>query len=129
VKKAIKILLIEDNPADAKYVAIQLNKSFNVAYTLQTRDYFSKGVFLCEKSNFDVIILDLSLPDTQGLMSIETLSKSCNAPIIIYTGLSDELIKAEALKNGASDYLLKGKTSSSELKESILAAIEKYHAK
>ncbi len=121
----IKILLVEDSIEDAKFASIQLRQSFADEHTLQTTDYFSKAISLVLKNTFDVIILDLSLPDSRGLNTLRELIESCTIPIIIYTGLTDELIKAEALKCGASDYLIKGQTSSLLLKESILANIDR----
>ncbi len=121
----IKILLVEDSIEDAKFASIQIRQSFPNEHELQTTDYFSKATSLVRENSFDVIILDLSLPDSRGLNTLRDLIGSCNSPIIIYTGLTDELIKAEALKCGASDYLIKGQTSALVLKESILASRDK----
>lgn len=122
----IKILLIEDSPEDAEFAAAQLRQSFGEHHALQTCDYFSKAAKLIGENNYDIIILDLSLPDSRGLTTFRDLVNSCKTPIIIYTGLSDDMIKADAIRSGAKDYLIKGETSKSELKSSILNALEKF---
>jgi DNA-binding response OmpR family regulator len=124
--KIIRILLIEDVPEDIKFAEIQLDKILGSSYTLKVCDYFAKALQLLKKDNFDIIILDLSLPDSQGLTNFKKLSKTHNIPIIIYTGLSNEAIKNEAMESGAMDYLIKGKTSNDILKQSILNSIAQY---
>ena len=120
----IKILLIEDSFEDAEYAATQLRQSFGEQHSLQTCDYFSKAEKLVAENSYDIIILDLSLPDSRGLTTFRDLVNSCNTPIIIYTGLADEMIKTDAIRSGARDYLIKGETSKSDLKSSILNALE-----
>lgn len=121
----IKILLVEDSIEDAKFASIQLMQSFGEDHSLQITDYFSKASELIAEDFFHLIILDLSLPDSRGLNTFRELLNSCNVPVIIYTGLTDELIKADALKSGASDYLIKGETPTGVLKQSILSTLER----
>ncbi|MDQ3110212.1 MAG: response regulator [Bacteroidota bacterium] len=121
----IRVLLIEDSPEDAKFTAIQLKQSFGNDYQLDTCDYFSKASELLSKNTFDIIILDLCLPDAKGLNAFKDLLNSSRTPVIIYTGLKDELIKSEATKAGASDYLIKGETNSAAFRESIITSLEK----
>jgi DNA-binding response OmpR family regulator len=123
MQKVIRILLIEDVPEDIRFTEIQLNKSFGSSYDLKVTEYFSKALQLLEQASFDIIILDLSLPDSKGLLNFKKLVKTFDIPIIIYTGLSDETIKDEAMKSGAMDYLIKGQTSSFILKQSIIKCI------
>lgn len=126
MEKEIRILLIEDVPEDIRFAQIQLNTIFGSNHTLEVSDYFSKAIQLLQRKSFDIIILDLSLPDSKGLNSFEQLVNSYNIPIIIYTGLDDELIKSAAMKHGAMDYLIKGKTTNNALKESIVKSISRY---
>ena len=125
--KKIKILLIEDTPEDIGFVTIQLTESFGQDYTLEKSDYFSKALQLLSIKTYDVIILDLSLPDSYGLETFKTLIKHCNSPIIVYTGLLHELIKKEMMESGAHDYLIKGQTSNETLKHSIIQSIKNYN--
>lgn len=119
----IKILLVEDSPEDVKYASIQLKQAFGDAHSLQTSDYFSKASKLIAENTFDVIILDLCLPDSRGLETFRVLANSTAAPIIIYSGLSDDAVKVEAMKAGACHYLIKGETSAPELKQCILGVL------
>ncbi len=126
MEKVTKILLIEDVLEDIRYAEIQFEIMFGNNFTMDVCDYFSKAIQLLQKKSFDIIILDLSLPDSKGLSSMKKLSDSYSIPIIIYTGLTDELVKAEAMRNGAMDYLIKGKTATNTLKASIVNSIIQY---
>jgi len=123
MEKIIRILLIEDVPEDVRFVQIQLKQIFGDKHTVEVADYFSKAVQLLQVKTFDIIILDLSLPDSKGLDNFKNIRDSFNIPVIIYTGLDNELVKNEALKNGAMDYLIKGKTITSALKTSITNSV------
>jgi CheY-like chemotaxis protein len=115
----LDILLVEDNIEDAAWVDIQLKKSGAFSYTLQVCDYFSKALTVLKHRDFGLILLDLSLPDSNGLDSLKTLVKSTTIPVIIYTGISHKLVKEEAFKVGVADYLVKGETSVDTLKKCI----------
>ena len=126
MKKEIKILLVEDVPDDIRFAEIQLTKIFGTACILHVADFFSKAVQQLQKNDFDVILLDLSLPDSKGLTNFKKLVHSYKIPVIIYTGLADESIRSEAMKFGAMDYLIKGKINNDTLKKSILNSILQY---
>ncbi|NET30730.1 MAG: EAL domain-containing protein [Cyanothece sp. SIO1E1] len=107
--QCIKILLIEDNPADADLLQEILETADTDQLHLTHVDLFSKAVqYLCEHS-VDVILLDFSLPDARGLVMVRRLYKIApNVPIIVLTGLNDEETAIEAVREGAQDYLVKG---------------------
>lgn len=119
----IKILLVEDVPEDIRFVELQLQELFGDGHTLIISEYFSNALQLSEKNTFDVILLDLSLPDSKGLTNFRKLLKSTSTPVIVHTSLSDESIKSEAIKLGAKDYLIKGQTSNTALKKNIVKSI------
>jgi two-component system cell cycle sensor histidine kinase/response regulator CckA len=123
MEKEIRILLIEDVPEDIRFAQIQFKQIFGNKHTVDVADYFSKAVQLLQIKPFDIILLDLSLPDSKGLNSFKNIHRSYNIPVIIYTGLDNELVKMEALKYGAMDYLIKGKTAIDTLKASIVNSI------
>jgi len=126
MEEKIKILLIEDNPGDARLLEVYLKDSFEGIYTLLTADYLSKGVKLLEKEHFSVIILDLSLPDSSGLDTFKNVyAHAPETPIIVLTGLDDESIGINAMKLGAQDFLVKGKLKSKSLKRAISYGIER----
>ncbi|MGQ0829318.1 MAG: response regulator [Bacteroidota bacterium] len=126
MEEKIKILLIEDNPGDARLLEVYLKESFDAVFTLLTADYLSKGINLLEKQHFSVIILDLSLPDSNGLDTFKKVyAHAPETPIIVLTGLDDESIGINAMKLGAQDFLVKGKLKSKSLKRAISYGIER----
>jgi PAS domain S-box-containing protein len=127
MSEKINILLIEDNPGDVRLLEIYLRESYNDDFTLLNADYLSKGIQLLEKNKFDIIILDLALPDSSGLETFEKVyAHAPEIPIIVLTGLADESIGVNAVKLGAQDFLMKGKLKSKSLKRSINYSIERY---
>lgn len=104
-----RVLLVEDNLGDARLAQEMLSESpdFEVDVTCVGR--LNQAVEVLTNQSFDVVLLDLSLPDSnrlEGLQRLQPLSKE--APIIVLTGLEDKAQALEALKQGAQDYLLKG---------------------
>ena len=84
------ILLIEDNEGDVRLIKEILNDVEDFQYTLTASESLQQGIGLISKEDFDIIILDLGLPDSQGLESFQRLSKyASNLPIIVFTGLED----------------------------------------
>ena len=125
----IKILIIEDNPGDIRLIDIYLKDSFDEGYSLSVANYLSVGIAFLLKENFDIIILDLTLPDSFGLETfkkINELALSPKVPIIVLTGLKDESIGINALKLGAQDFLVKGNIKGKELSRSINYSIERF---
>lgn len=127
MSEKINILLIEDNPGDVRLLEIYLRESYNDDFTLLNADYLSKGIQLLEKNKFDIIILDLALPDSTGLETFKNVyANAPEIPIIVLTGLADESVGVNAVKLGAQDFLMKGKLKSKSLKRSINYSIERY---
>jgi len=124
--KPIKILLVEDNPGDARYIQELLFDVKNSQSVLMRASLLSEGVELFKKAVFDIILLDLSLPDSSGLQTFTTMhGHARNVPIIVLSGLNDEMTAIKTLQNGAQDYLVKGQVSSDLLARSIRYAIER----
>lgn len=122
----IRILLIEDNPGDARLLQEMLKEDKSPGMDLMRADRLGEGLELLRNNDIDVILLDLSLPDSHGLETfLATYENARNTPIILLTGLDDESIGVEALKQGAQDYLVKGKVDSDLLIRSIRYAIER----
>lgn len=122
----IGILLIEDNPGDARLIQEMLSEPGRVDYRLVHADRLSTGLERFLEGGIDVVLLDLSLPDSQGL---ETLSKvraqSSAVPIIVLTGLDDEVTAVEAVRQGAQDYLVKGDVDSKLLWRALRYSMER----
>lgn len=129
-KQPITILLIEDNAGDALLVKEMLADIQNIFFSIEHVDRLSKGLKCLEKQEISIILLDLSLPDSQGIHTFVTLQdKSPKVPIVILSGLDDEdvAVAVEALKEGAQDYLIKGRIDGNLLVRSIRYAMERKH--
>lgn len=124
--KVIKVLLIEDNLADIVLIKEMLKESLNTTFKLYDVHYLDEGLKYLEENEIDVLLLDLNLPDSQGLDTFQKANeKAPNVPIIILTAFDDEYTAVEAVKGDAQDYLTKGKVDSGLLTRSISYAIER----
>ena len=123
--KKIEILLLEDNGVDVDLVSEHLESSkldFNISIATRLAD----GVEQLEKRRFDVVLLNLILPDSRGIDTLlATIEASRDEAIIALTDTDEEALSLEALKFGAQDYLNKYRLNSDDLRRSILFAIER----
>lgn len=120
------ILLIEDNPADQRFIELLIDEAVGSFFHLEKSDKLSTGIDILEKMRIDLVLLDLSLPDSQGLDTLDNLHKrKNNVAIIVLTGNQDEEIGVRAIHRGAQDYLVKGEIDSKLLSRSIRYAIER----
>ncbi|WKZ18075.1 MAG: PAS domain S-box protein [Candidatus Jettenia sp. CY-1] len=125
-RKPIKILLIEDNPGDVRLIQEMLKDIDFGQFELEHKDLLSSGLSCITRNNIDVILLDLGLPDSQGLPTLtKILSQAQKIPIVVLTGLDDEITGIRAIQAGAQDYLVKGQLESRLLVRSIRYAIER----
>jgi putative nucleotidyltransferase with HDIG domain len=123
---SIEVLLVEDNPGDARLIRELFRdvkaRHFNLTHT----DRLSTAVQRVVEGGIDAILLDLSLPDSQGLDTLATMYPHTPAvPILVLTGLDDEAVGLEAVQQGAQDYLVKGQIDGQLLARAILYAIER----
>ena len=124
--ESVKILLVEDNVADADLIAEILAQTQNIDFELVSQSRLRRALDLIVQEQFDVILLDLSLPDSQGLDTLaEVKAKATQTPIIILTALNDENTATEAVRQGAQDYLIKGELQWQLLTRAIRYAIER----
>jgi len=122
--KSNKILLIEDNPGDARLLQEMLAEIRDVSFKLDWVDRLSTGLERLAAGGIDVVLLDLSLPDSQGFETFaKARSQASETPIILLTGLNDEMMAIRAAQEGAQDYLIKGQVDSNLLKRSMRYAI------
>ncbi len=127
-QKQIRTLLVEDNEGDAFLLKEKLSYDPENQFNLTHVAKLAIAVKLLQKDLFDIVLLDLSLPDSQGLETFLTIEKIVpNIPIVLLTGLNDESLALEAVREGAQDYLIKGQTSTEVLIRSINYAIERMH--
>src|SRR5437867_2697636 len=124
----IRALLIEDNPADAEIVREMLAEGARARFEIEVVERLGSGIEALHQDHFDVVLADLSLPDSYGLDTFRALQECCpDTAIILLTGLEDEGIAEQALKQGAQDYLVKSQIDARSLDRSIRYAIERKH--
>jgi PAS domain S-box-containing protein len=129
MEKHIKILLVEDNPGDAYLIGEQLEEFANFTYKLINVETLNEALNVLKEQNFDVILLDLGLPDSDGINTfLRVYNKNPLVPIIILTGLNDETIGSYAVKKGAQDFLVKGQIEGRLLQSTIQYSIERKKA-
>jgi diguanylate cyclase (GGDEF)-like protein len=125
-KKRIHILIIAENPHDTTLIHNLLTETETNSYTMDSAATLSGGLELLAQNSYDLILLGLSLPDSQGLDTLNSLSTEVlEVPVIIMTGLEDEVLAIQSLQNGAQDYLVKEKVSRYSLIHAINYAIER----
>jgi diguanylate cyclase (GGDEF)-like protein len=120
------ILLVEDNIGDARFLYELLKDNWKHAFSFTHVDRIQKALQSISESPYDLLLLDLTLPDSSG---IETVQRICHAaphiPIIVLTGLEDDSIAIESVQIGAQDYLVKGQVTGPFLIRAINHAIER----
>ena len=127
--KHIKVLLIEDNPGDARLIRQMLAEVGTALFDLEWAGQLSTGLERLTRGGIDVLLLDLSLPDSQGFDTFaRAQAQAPQAPIIVLTGLEDEMLAVEAVRGGAQDYLVKGQVDSHLLGRAIRYAIQRRQA-
>lgn len=127
-KALIEILLIEDNLADTEYLKEMLSAGRHPAFAIQHATRLSQGISLLGEKRFDIVLLDLGLPDSQGIDTLMSIRKeSPEVPVLILTGLADEDFALKAIKSGADDYLIKGQITDTLLVRTIRYTIERKH--
>ena len=127
MKKAgfIKVLLIEDNPGDARLVEILLEDS-DYETEVVNKMSLAEGIEAYYAENFDVVLLDLTLPDSRGFETLQSFIKAHkDANVIVMTGLMDKELGLNAVKAGAQDFLMKSGYDSDMLAKTLGYSIER----
>jgi two-component system cell cycle sensor histidine kinase/response regulator CckA len=131
--KRISILLVEDNSGDRRLISEMLAEAstdeIGVTFDVQYADRLQAAMEYLSQNIVEVILLDLGLPDSQGLETLKkTYAQVSETPIVVLTGLNDEMIGAQAVNEGAQDYLIKGQVDTNLLRRTIRYAIERKQA-
>ncbi len=125
---SIHVLLVEDNPGDAFLIQGMLGvqrSTDSIHYQLTHVDKLKDAIKALQKSDFNVILLDLSLPDSHGLATLEKVLAHAPLPIVVFTGLDDETVAMQAVHQGAQDFLVKGQVTQGSLVHAIRYSIER----
>jgi sigma-B regulation protein RsbU (phosphoserine phosphatase) len=123
---AVRILLVEDNPGDARLLRESLREAHSLDFTLSHAETLGAGLRALEDGATDVVLLDLSLPDAHGIETVERMLAAAPAlPIIVLSGLADETVAVHAVQAGAQDYLVKGSVDGATLARAIRYAMQR----
>lgn len=124
--RKIRILQIEDNPGDVRLIKEMLLEVKTINCTLNSASDLASGIEYINTHECDLILLDLGLPDSMGLMTLEKIhSVNSVIPVVIMTGLDDEELGLKAVQSGAQDYLIKSEIDRNILMRSIRYSIER----
>lgn len=122
----LRVLLVEDNPDDAEILQAHMEDMDGLHARTDAVERLSQALERLRESEYDVVMLDLSLPDAHGLDSIGRVREvRRDVPIIIMTGLDDQNVAFEAARHGAQDYLVKGRGDADLIARSLRYAVER----
>src|SRR6202051_3007875 len=126
-EKALQVVLVEDNAGDARLLHEMFRTEKPGSFELTHLLRMSEAMIHLGKGGVDVVLLDMGLPDAHGLDTVrQAHSVAPGVPLIVLTGLDDEALAAEAMKEGAQDYLIKGQIENRALPRALRHAIERH---
>jgi sigma-B regulation protein RsbU (phosphoserine phosphatase) len=122
----IRVLLIEDNPGDARLIEMMLAEADGDSFELRHADRLEHGLRELGNGSIDIVLSDLSVPDSHGLETFQRLhARAPHVPIIVLSGLNDTTVALNAVHQGAQDYLIKGEVDGQLLARAMRYAIER----
>ncbi len=125
----VRVLLIEDNAGDASLLTGQLMRDPLTRWEITHEQQLKDGLLELASRPFDVVLLDLSLPDSAGLDTLtHVLAAAPETPVVVLTGLEDAAVGVEAVRKGAQDYLVKDQISGRALVRAVQYALERKRA-
>ncbi|MCA9247837.1 MAG: response regulator [Planctomycetales bacterium] len=125
-QQTLRVLVIEDNPGDARLIAALLSVANTAVFAVESAETLASGIARLRDDKFDAVLLDLNLPDSSGLQTFLDLQAEIESvPIVVLSGLGDEELGLRAVKEGAQDYLIKGKVETDVLERSLRYALER----
>jgi two-component system, cell cycle sensor histidine kinase and response regulator CckA len=125
-----QILLVEDNAADVRFIRELFRATTGLPCVMEEAATLTEGLSRLARGGIDVILLDLGLPESQGLDTLRRVRASDpDIPTIVLTGLADDALGSQAVQQGAQDYLIKGQVDAQLLARSISYAIERERAR
>jgi two-component system cell cycle sensor histidine kinase/response regulator CckA len=125
----LKVLLVEDNPGDARLIREMLLEVQHVRFEVELADRLATGLVRIRAGDIHAVLLDLGLPDSRGHDTfVAVQAEASHIPIIVLTGLGDEALAFRTVQEGAQDYLVKGQVDASLLERAIRYAVERKKA-
>jgi PAS domain S-box-containing protein len=127
--RTLRILLIEDNPDDAELLKHEFGRIEKFPHSLICVKNLAEGIERSNQEPFDLVLADLSLPDSHGLETMRRFAKEApNVAVVVLTGNKDERTAELAIKAGAQDYLVKGEINSRQLSRALRYALERHQS-
>jgi len=124
--RPIKVLLIEDNPGDVRFIQEMLAEADGARFELECVDRLAAGLVRLAANDIGVVLLDLDLPDNQGFDTFaKAYAQAPRVPIVVMSNRTDEELAIKTVQEGAQDYLVKGQIDSNMLVRAIRYAIER----
>lgn len=122
-----QLLLIEDNPGDARLIEEFLRRIPGENYALDVAQSISEGLERLKSKGYDVILTDLSLPDSDGLLSVyKLLDTAPEIPVVVLTGTDDSNLAKAAVREGAQEFLVKGRINAEALNRVLHYSIDRH---
>jgi len=126
MEQPIQVLLVEDDPEDVELLQETLAGNKNLPLSVEVAGCLSSGIKRLKDNHIDVVLLDLGLPDSEGLETIRQWSAHApHPPTIVLTGLDDTEMGMKAVQAGAEDFLLKGELDCRSFSRTLRYAIER----
>lgn len=123
----LRVLLVEDNAVSAQVVKMMLARAETSTFEVQVAESLMDALDLIGTGRFDVILLDLSLPDSDGLGTLTTIRVHApNLPVLVLTGSDNEALANSTLQHGAQDYIVKGKFDAATLSRALRYAVTRH---
>jgi diguanylate cyclase (GGDEF)-like protein/PAS domain S-box-containing protein len=123
---AIRVLVVEDNPGDARFVSLLLAEESDVLFHVTAVATLAQAVALSADGTFDVVLTDLGLPDSCGTETVDAILAAWpRTPVVVLTGLADRRTGTMAVQRGCQDYLVKGFADAALLQRTLRYAIER----
>ena len=124
--KTINMLLIEDDPDDVHFLRRALHKASGVQFQVEPAKNLEESLARLARGGLDVILLDLTLPESSGMDTFKAIkAQAHDVPIIVLSGLDDETLALSAVHAGAEDYLVKGRVDSQLITRAVIYAMER----
>jgi PAS domain S-box-containing protein len=129
MSEKLRLLIVEDNPADSDFIREMLPQTGPVSFQIESVTRLSEALTRLESNGIDLVLLDLGLPDSQGLPTFHDLQQAApDVPVIVMTRTDDHELAIAAVRDGAQDYLLKGQVGGSLLARAARYAVERKRA-
>ena len=126
MSKILRVLVVEDNPADADFIHEMLPDTGPVMFHIESVERLAEAIARLDRGNIDLVLLDLGLPDSQGLDTLHQLRQAApGIPVIVLSGNDDQGLAVTAVHDGAQDYLVKGQISANLLARTARYAYER----